>query len=224
MTFETRGMIAYLLSKPNNWEMRVGNLLNASPAGRDKVRRMIREAIEFGYMVRIKEKDESGKFHWVTTLYENPTIDGKTVDGSTVGGKPVDIINTDKVITDEPKELSPTAKTKSPYIQAMEELENHFAKIRGCSPPDWNGDAKASQKLWRTPLKNLWNEGDQNTEYVKQVITHSINKMIADKLVVVTPIQIEKIALDHIYTSKKQAYRATKEPMTREELIQKRGF
>jgi hypothetical protein len=52
---ETRGLIARLLSLPDDWEVTVQSIIASGKAGRDKVYRMLKEAEEFGY-VRPEER------------------------------------------------------------------------------------------------------------------------------------------------------------------------
>lgn len=47
---ETRGLIARLLSLPDDWEVTVQSIIASGKAGRDKVYRMIKEAEMFGYI------------------------------------------------------------------------------------------------------------------------------------------------------------------------------
>lgn len=47
---ETRGLVARLLSLPDDWEVTVQSIIASGKAGRDKVYRMLKEAEEFGYM------------------------------------------------------------------------------------------------------------------------------------------------------------------------------
>lgn len=57
---ETRGLVARLLSLPDDWEVTVQSIIASGKAGRDKVYRMIKEAEEFGYIkpeVRRREAD-----------------------------------------------------------------------------------------------------------------------------------------------------------------------
>jgi hypothetical protein len=73
LTFESRGLAAYLLSKPENWEIDIENLVRESPSGRDVVYRMIRELRDAGYMIR-EETRKSGRFHYDYTLYESKEL------------------------------------------------------------------------------------------------------------------------------------------------------
>lgn len=76
LSFAARGLLAYLLSLPDNWEIRVSHLIEQSPAGRDAVYSMMKELTEFGYMHRVEKRDASGRITGYETivreLSENP--------------------------------------------------------------------------------------------------------------------------------------------------------
>lgn len=59
---ETRGLVARLLSLPDDWEVTVQSIIASGKAGRDKVYRMIKEAEEFGYIQpQNRERLDDGK-------------------------------------------------------------------------------------------------------------------------------------------------------------------
>lgn len=73
LTFGARGLLAYLLSKPDHWEVRMPDLLAASPAGLTAIRAMLRELEDAGYLVRVRHQDSvTGKFSWESNIYETP--------------------------------------------------------------------------------------------------------------------------------------------------------
>lgn len=72
LSFEARGVMGYLLSKPNGWKARVSDLIAQSPAGRHVVQRILKELEKFGYLHREKVRKENGQFTWVSTVYESP--------------------------------------------------------------------------------------------------------------------------------------------------------
>lgn len=59
LSWEARGMLAFLLTKPDNWEVSVAHLVKSSPAGRDKVYRIMQELEESGNLIRIQERDSA---------------------------------------------------------------------------------------------------------------------------------------------------------------------
>lgn len=68
LSYEARGVLSYLLSKPGDWQIRVGDL-QTEHCGRDKVYRILRELKQCGYLVG-GEKYSLGGGRWGTTGYE----------------------------------------------------------------------------------------------------------------------------------------------------------
>lgn len=71
LSFAARGMLAYLLSKPDHWQVKVTDL--QQNCGRDKVYSLIDELIEARYMDRQIERDPKGRMVNVQyVVYECP--------------------------------------------------------------------------------------------------------------------------------------------------------
>jgi len=70
MTWEACGLHAYLMTKPDNWQVRVEELANAKQAGVKKIQRILKELEEAGYLYRERERDAEGKFSTITVVYE----------------------------------------------------------------------------------------------------------------------------------------------------------
>jgi len=68
-----RGLLIYLLGKPDNWKVSTQALINEtsdanSRSGRDAVYAMLNELVEAGYVTRIQQKAGGGKFAQVDYL------------------------------------------------------------------------------------------------------------------------------------------------------------
>ena len=72
MSWEALGMLTYLLSKPNNWYVSSKSLARERNAGIEKVRRILGELEEHGYLNQFRHRNEQGKYIWITELYEDP--------------------------------------------------------------------------------------------------------------------------------------------------------
>lgn len=73
LNWATRGILAYLLSKPDNWVLQVNDLKNQGDLGRDAIYNRIKNAIEFGYITRIDHRDEKGRIRSVEYIvHEEP--------------------------------------------------------------------------------------------------------------------------------------------------------
>ena len=75
LSLEARGLLAYLLSKPNHWRVNSRALVHISPAGRDKIQRILRELERYGYLERRRVRGEGGKFVWESVIREMPLQD-----------------------------------------------------------------------------------------------------------------------------------------------------
>ncbi len=75
LTWGARGLMVYLLSKPDDWSVKTYDLIRQSPAGRDAVLRILKELEIFGYLKRRRENTAGGKFVWTSYVYEIPQDD-----------------------------------------------------------------------------------------------------------------------------------------------------
>lgn len=75
LSWAARGLLAFLLSKPDNWKVRVDNLINESPAGRDANYSILDELASLRYLVRIRRKGPGGHFIHETIVSESPLND-----------------------------------------------------------------------------------------------------------------------------------------------------
>src|SRR5689334_23324458 len=74
LSWEARGLLAYLLCKPDNWTVRFTDLERRGDAGREKLRRMLRELSTAGYLVRTRSHNPaSGQWTWESVVYETPS-------------------------------------------------------------------------------------------------------------------------------------------------------
>lgn len=114
LSWEARGIMGYLLSKPDNWECRNRDLINNGPAGEYKIKRILSELKQYGYMKRTQYQGKDGSFIWITEIYETPiaepeeqvtigrlSTDGSPTNGLSTNGKPPDIISTEPQNTEE---------------------------------------------------------------------------------------------------------------------------
>lgn len=116
LSWEARGLLAYLLSKPDNWRVSVKHLVKISPnCGRVKTYRIIKELEDCGYLTQEQTHDDGGKFGEMERIVhevsvgETPdvlpdeiditvvpkTVSGSAASGKTVCGKPAHIVSTD---------------------------------------------------------------------------------------------------------------------------------
>jgi len=105
LSWQARGLLVYLLSKPDNWTVTKMDLTNQSPVGGDAVATILKELETACYIKREKFRNELGQWDWRTFVYDEPyTIPLPTTHGS--GGN---IVSTD----------IPSTNTKPTHLEAM---------------------------------------------------------------------------------------------------------
>jgi hypothetical protein len=72
LSWKARGLLAYLLSKPDNWTVMIAHLANEAPDGRASVMAGLQELEKAGYLRRTRRRS-AGQFDGVDSeIYEEP--------------------------------------------------------------------------------------------------------------------------------------------------------
>ena len=99
LPWDALGLLAYILRKPDDWTISVEHLGALRGAGRDKIKRMLRDLESAGYLHRIRGRNEKGHWDWTRKIYDRSQVrqtsisdseasDGSAGDGSAIDGKP----------------------------------------------------------------------------------------------------------------------------------------
>ena len=74
LSWKAKGLMNYLLSLPNDWQIYIEHLKNQSTDGRESTSSGIKELMENGYITRDYKRDDSGKFSgYAYVVRESPT-------------------------------------------------------------------------------------------------------------------------------------------------------
>jgi hypothetical protein len=93
LSWRARGLLAYLLSLPTDWEVSFTHLEKQASEGRTALRSALGELEAGGYVRRQRLNTDDGQFRWVTFVYERPQMpveatqsapDASTVPAATV--------------------------------------------------------------------------------------------------------------------------------------------
>jgi len=74
LSWEARGLLAYLLMKPDDWEIQLDDLVQAGPGTKDELRRIMTELEERGYARCKKTRQYDGTFQEVTEIRARPSL------------------------------------------------------------------------------------------------------------------------------------------------------
>ena len=89
LSFKAKGILGYLLSRPNDWTLIIADIQKRSTDGKDSVKNGIDELIERGYIVKTEQPRQAGKFATCDyVVYEKPINTGVNRCGKTVTDKP----------------------------------------------------------------------------------------------------------------------------------------
>ncbi len=77
LSFKAKGILAYLLSKPNNWKVVVWDLVQHCKDGKTSVYAGLKELKELGYYKKVPVRNEEGTriVRWESTVYEVPNLE-----------------------------------------------------------------------------------------------------------------------------------------------------
>ena len=93
VSFEARGLLTYLISKPYDWEIWEKALMNEGNCGSYVIRRIIKELVAAKYIIKKRERDDNGTFKSVVyEVFPEPQTPGKppTCQKSTVDNPRID--------------------------------------------------------------------------------------------------------------------------------------
>lgn len=89
LSFRARGIAAFLLSKPNDWIIKIEYLVRQGSEGREAIRAALQELATHGYLMRDRLTDEAGKLRTVTYIADYPAyINVGTVERRILGYEP----------------------------------------------------------------------------------------------------------------------------------------
>ena len=74
LSFKAKGILGYLLSRPDNWKVIVADLVEQSTDGKSAVYSALKELKECGYYKKVPIRNEEGSriVRWESTIYEVP--------------------------------------------------------------------------------------------------------------------------------------------------------
>lgn len=166
LSYEAAGLLGYLLSRPDHWEVNQTQLGDRRGVGRDRMRRIVGELIEAGYMRRERIRNESsGTFNGSTYLvYDEPQkADPEEVEddhratenpavGSSGGRENRPPENPSSAIYTEVVRTESSANTEEKTGAGARAEGRAHSGLRGAPPPppdpDFAADLEAFKSTW----------------------------------------------------------------------------
>lgn len=127
LSWEARGMLAYLLSRPDSWVLKPSDL--QQKCGRDKVYKILKELETAGYLERVQQINSAGKFvEFEYHYYEQPHTEIQETEGGEANKPPVPKEQGAKPRPDLPD-------TEKPHSIEYRGIENTDILSSGEKPP-----------------------------------------------------------------------------------------
>jgi hypothetical protein len=195
LSFEARGLLAYLLSKPDDWKVILSDVQRNGNIGRDKARRLLKELESAGY---IKKEDQTinpdGTFGNIPyRIYEtkqqpcteNPSTVNPSTENPTLHSTESTDITPNGVSTDTSTDEKPKPQRSEKQL-ANDALVKALGVAYGVEAS--NGEYANYLKIAQRLTKDI--SAEQFTEYVKFVRqmairdgwTFTLNSLTSDKL------------------------------------------
>lgn len=146
ISWEAQGLLTYLLSLPDEWQLHVRELSQRrAGAGVEKMRKILKELEDNGYITSVQVRDKKGRLSTIErTVYERPvaispdeTTHGKTGHGKTVHGKSATREDTSLEKTQTRKDTtksdstSESAKRTNPDVLGLLQILNEWIQRNG---------------------------------------------------------------------------------------------
>jgi len=136
LSWKAKGILSYLLSKPDSWQIYVSHLKNQSTDGRDATASGIRELIEAGYITRDYSRNEAGQITGRDYVVHEAALDDKTLE------KPVNSAENPK--TENPSTVKPT--TVSPELLNTDYIKDGLKEKNDIQDPSSSSFSKSQKK------------------------------------------------------------------------------
>jgi hypothetical protein len=139
LSWAARGLLAYLFSKPDNWEVSPAALMKEGDLKRDALYRVIAELKIHGYVDRYQERRADGALgRWITDVYEIPNLDK---DSTPLPDLPCPV----QPLPVEPDTVNPEAvKTDTTYKREVHNREITYKQQQHIEASGNRGDKTAA--------------------------------------------------------------------------------
>lgn len=150
LSFKAKGIMFYLLTKPDNWTLQVADLVKNSADGRDSVYSGLNELKAAGYITVVKVRGNNGKFtDYEYIVHENP-VSPLTENPDAVKNEDIQALSP---LTENPDTVKPD--TEKPEVSNNNINDNY---LNG-----WMGAANAA--LDSSILDVIYNESKKYNLY-----------------------------------------------------------
>ena len=204
LSWKAKGILLYLLSRPDDWRIYETELNKHSSDGRDSLRTGIKELEQAGYIHRTRRRNEKGQLReYEYQVFEQPNQIGKTYVGKTNIGKSN---TTNNNSTNNNNTNNETGDTSQIFQLVSKELEMIQSPLKVQELEDELNLIKGNKLEITTVAINYCKQNKKGINYLIKVLRNWNNEGVDTKekaLAKVTPKQQED---DFLAKKKKELF------------------
>ena len=168
LSWKAKGILSYLLSKPDDWQIYIAHLKNQSTDGKDATASGIRELIEAGYITRDYTRNEAGQIIGRDYVVYETALEDKALEKPVNGD---DNPKTENPTLDNPTTVKPSLLNTDTIKDG---LKTNNDDIQAPPDPVSEPNKETSPSLSKNELITLVPE-DFQTKAVERVIEQAIS-------------------------------------------------
>ena len=178
LSFQAKGLLVYLLSKPDGWRVSREHLATVGTNGISSVRAILTELEECGYLSRVRKAGEHGHFTWESIIHENPlpSAENPPMVNPPMEKPPVvnrTLVNTERVKKDVVKTEVVFSSFASPSDSPTNKADDSNIQVIGkkspkpLTPKAWQAVQEAMQSEPKPPTLNAIRAAQRYSELTK---------------------------------------------------------
>ncbi|MGW9934346.1 DnaD domain protein [Staphylococcus hominis] len=205
LSWKAKGILLYLLSRPDDWRIYETELNKHSSDGRDSLRTGIKELEEAGYIHRTRRRNEKGQLReYEYQVFEQPNQIGKTYVGKTNIGKS-NTTNNDS--TNNNNTNNETGDTSQIFQLVSKELEMIQSPLKVQELEDELNLIKGNKLEITTVAINYCKQNKKGINYLIKVLRNWNNEGVDTKekaLAKVTPKKKKSNETEDVFAAMKE--------------------
>ena len=205
LSWKAKGILLYLLSRPDDWRIYETELNKHSSDGRDSLRTGIKELEEAGYIHRTRRRNEKGQLReYEYQVFEQPNQIGKTYVGKTNIGKSN---TTNNNSTNNNNTNNETGDTSQIFQLVSKELEMIQSPLKVQELEDELNLIKRNKLEITTVAINYCKQNKKGINYLIKVLRNWNNEGVDTKekaLAKVTPKKKKSKETEDVFTAMKE--------------------
>ncbi|MGX0196461.1 DnaD/phage-associated family protein [Staphylococcus hominis] len=202
LSWKAKGILLYLLSRPDDWRIYETELNKHSSDGRDSLRTGIKELEQAGYIHRTRRRNEKGQLReYEYQVFEQPNQIGKTYVGKTNIGKSN---TTNNNSTNNNNTNNETGDTSQIFQLVSKELEMIQSPLKVQELEDELNLIKGNKLEITTVAINYCKQNKKGINYLIKVLRNWNNEGIDTKEKALAKVTPKQQAEDDFLTKKKK--------------------